>query len=41
MEMELNRRRFLGGTAAFALISPAAAKDEELYRFRTADLKSK
>ena len=34
--MELNRRRFLGGTAAFALISPAAAKDEELYRFRTA-----
>jgi len=35
--MELNRRRFLGGTAALALISPAAAKHEELYRFRTAD----
>jgi hypothetical protein len=37
MEMELNRRRFLGGTAAFALISPATAKDEEVYRLRTAD----
>jgi hypothetical protein len=35
--MDLNRRRFLGGTAAFAVISPAAAKDEEAYRFRTAD----
>jgi hypothetical protein len=35
--MDLNRRRFLGGAAAFALISPAAAKDEEAYRFRTAD----
>jgi hypothetical protein len=35
--MELNRRRFLGGAAAFALISPAAAKDEEVHRFRTAD----
>src|ERR1051325_10657597 len=35
--MDLNRRRFLGGTAAFAVISPAAAKDEEAYRFRTAN----
>jgi hypothetical protein len=35
--MDLNRRRFLGGTATFALISPAAAKNEEAYRFRTAD----
>jgi hypothetical protein len=35
--MALNRRRFLGGTAAFALISPAGAKDEEVYRYRTAD----
>lgn len=35
--MDLNRRRFLSGTAALALISPAAAKDEESYRFRTAD----
>jgi len=35
--MDLNRRRLLGGTAAFALISPAAAKGEEAYRFRTAD----
>lgn len=35
--MDLNRWRFLGGTAAFALISPAAAKDEESYRFLTAD----
>jgi hypothetical protein len=32
--MDLNRRRFLGGAAAFALISPAAAKDEGR-RFRT------
>jgi hypothetical protein len=35
--MDLNRRRFLGGTAALALISPAAAKDEEAYRLLTAD----
>ena len=35
--MDLNRRRFLGNAAAFALISPAAAKDEEVFRFRTAD----
>jgi hypothetical protein len=35
--MDLNRRRFLGGAAAFALISPAAAKDDLGYRFRTAD----
>jgi len=35
--MELNRRRFLGGAAAFALASPAAAKDVRAYRFRTAD----
>lgn len=35
--MDLNRRRFLGATAAFAVISPAAAKDEEAYRFRTAN----
>src|SRR5215472_7295338 len=35
--MDLNRRRLLGGAAAFALISPAAVKDEEAYRFRTAD----
>ena len=35
--LDLNRRRFLGGAAAFALISPAAAKDEQAYRFRTAD----
>ena len=35
--MELNRRRFLGGAAAFALGSPAAAKDEEVHRFRTAE----
>ena len=35
--MDLNRRRFLGGAAGFALISPAAARDEEAYRFRTAD----
>lgn len=33
--MDLNRRRFFGGAAAFALISPAAAKDEEAYWFRT------
>jgi len=35
--MYLNRRRFLGGTAAFAVISPAAAKDGKVLRFRTAD----
>lgn len=35
--MDLNRRRFFGGAAAFALISPSAAKDKEAYRFRTAD----
>ena len=35
--MDLNRRRFLGGAAAFAWISPAAAKDEKAYRFLTAD----
>ena len=35
--MDLNRRRFLGGAAAFALISPAAAKDEEAYRLRTSN----
>ena len=35
--MDLNRRRFLGGAAAFALISPAAAKDEEAYWFRTSN----
>src|SRR6516164_3177947 len=35
--MDPNRRRFLGGAAAFALISPAAAKDEEAYRFRTSN----
>ena len=35
--MDLNRRRFLGGSATFALISPAAAKDEKAYRFLTAD----
>jgi len=35
--MELNRRWFLGGAGAFALISPAAAKHERSYRFRTAD----
>ena len=35
--MDLNRRRFLGGAAAFALISPAAAKDEEAHRFRTSN----
>jgi len=35
--MDSNRRRFLGGAAAFALISQAAAKDYEAYRFRTAD----
>lgn len=34
--MDLNRRRFLGCTAAFALISPAAAKEGEAFRFRTA-----
>jgi hypothetical protein len=33
----LNRRRFLGGAGAFALLSPAAAKNDEAYRFRTAD----
>ena len=33
----MNRRRFLGGAAAFASISPAGAKDEEAYRFRTAN----
>jgi len=36
--LDLNRRRFLGGAAALALISPAAAKDKEEYRFRTADV---
>jgi hypothetical protein len=35
--MDMNRRRFLGGAATFTLISPAAAKDERAYRFRTAD----
>ncbi len=35
--MDLNRRRFLGGAAAVALISPAAAKDEEARRFRTSN----
>lgn len=35
--MDLNRRRFLGGAAAFAWISPARAKDAEAYRFRTAN----
>jgi hypothetical protein len=35
--MDLNRRRFLGGAAGFALISPAAAKDEEAHRFRTSN----
>ena len=35
--MDLNRRRFLGGAAAFALISPAPAKDEEAYWFRTSN----
>src|SRR6266480_3887971 len=35
--MHMNRRRFLGGAAAFASISPAAAKDERAYRLRTAD----
>ena len=35
--MDLHRRRFLGGAAAFAWMSPAAAKDEEAYRFRTPD----
>jgi hypothetical protein len=35
--MDLDRRWFLGSAAAFALISPAAANDEEAYRFRTAD----
>ena len=33
--MDLNRRRFLGGAAAFALISPAAAQDEAAYWLRT------
>ena len=32
--MDVNRRRFLGA-AAFAVVTPA--KDEEVYRFRTAD----
>src|SRR5918912_3949793 len=35
--MDMDRRRFLGGAAAFALTSRAAAKDERAYRFRTAD----
>jgi hypothetical protein len=35
--MDSNRRRFLGGAAAFTLISPAAGKDYKAYRFRTAD----
>ena len=35
--MDLNRRRFSGGAAALALISPAAAKDEEAHRFRTSN----
>jgi hypothetical protein len=35
--MDLNRRRFLGGAAAFALISPVAAKGEEAYWFRTSN----
>lgn len=33
--MDWNRRRFIGGAAAFAVISPAAAKGEEAYWFRT------
>src|ERR1051325_1768757 len=32
--MDLNRRRFLGGAAACASISPAAAKGKEAYWFR-------
>ena len=35
--MDLNRRRFLGGAATFALISPAAAKHQEAYWFRTSN----
>lgn len=35
--MDMNRRRFLGGAAAFASLSRAAAKDARAYRFRTAD----
>ncbi|HEY1342962.1 MAG TPA: hypothetical protein VGF59_35915 [Bryobacteraceae bacterium] len=34
---DLNRRRFLGGAASLAFLSPAAAKDKEAYRFQTAD----
>lgn len=35
--MDLNRRRFLGGAAACAWVSPAAARDREVYRFRNPD----
>jgi hypothetical protein len=35
--LDLNRRRFFGSAAALALVSRAAAKDKEPYRFRTAD----
>lgn len=35
--MDLDRRRFVGGAAAFAFRSTAAAKEEQAYRFRTAD----
>ncbi|MBI3279896.1 MAG: hypothetical protein HYZ57_08660 [Acidobacteria bacterium] len=35
--MDLDRRRFLGGAAAFAFGSAAVAKEEEAYRFRIAD----
>src|SRR5262245_34715021 len=35
--MDLDRRLFLGGAAAFAFRSAAAVKQKETYRFRTAD----
>ena len=35
--MDLNRRRFLRGAAAFALISPRVAKGKQAHRFLTAD----
>ena len=35
--MDLNRRLFLGGAAALAVQSAMAAKEKEVYRFRTAD----
>src|SRR5262245_5304761 len=35
--MDMNRRRFFGGTAASASISTAAAKGERPSRFRTSD----